>query len=276
MGGHARTCDGSPWAPLGRKTVETWTTGRARRNRVRVRRSADGTIRFEWYEDGKQQVAFGFPRSTKITDEIKDRARAKARALLPARLTHQPESVIVAMKADLVRVARLLGLPAGYAPAREAYQGRGRWSWECIAAAFAGYRSKRTDGHKQGGPLMTWTQAIRRFGLQPAFELRRARHVPMVQDVLRVAREIGRPHELPSAHRYRLMGHHSARSVIQTLGVRTWTEVGPALGLAVPAFRLSARDRARGNTTAADAARRRLAHPTTPEQPGVSTRREAA
>lgn len=241
------------------KTAETWQTGKVRRNRVRVRLRNDGVVRLEWYEAGKHRARYGFPRGA-ITDAIKDAARALARELHPNRTTYQPTDVLVAMRADLVRVARLDGQPEGGAPRRDTYVRVGRWSTSAIQAAFVGYYKK--TARVGGGPLESWSKAVARFGLTPAVKMRHPNHVQLIQDLLRVAQQLGRPNELPSQHQYRKRGVHGPHSVMDTVGVRTWTELGAELGLSVPLWRFRARDRARGNANAARAASRRQ-HPTT-------------
>ncbi len=213
----------------------TWFCGKVRRNRVRIRQWSDKSkvTEMTWHENGERQA---------VTLPYTDRTRAMMAAMAKAeelRLkrgpTAKPTDVIIAMRSDLNRVSRLLGLPEGVAPPREQYQQLGRYSVSAVLWAFKGGTKIGTYSHAWD----SWSEVIHRFGLKTKNEVRRSvTREKIAVDLRRLAASLGNPNRMPSRKEYREHGRYSLCSVFRHMECRRWVEVAAKLHLDVGAWRL--------------------------------------
>lgn len=219
-------------------TVWVRHIGRRKFNRVTVRRRAGlSSIEMYWRENKRSQYAtLGHANKERAIGQ----AWAKAEELSAAKATHFPQTKVLAIRSDLVRVARELGLPEGYAPPRKRYMELGQFTDCAVRATFRGYTSVTFKHGRSTNPRDQWGEAIAKFGLRIADTLRRgtASHSLVSADVRRVSLLLGIPGRLPSYRQYRAAGGRWApRTVCHYLDVKGWTDVGAVLGLAVDEWR---------------------------------------
>lgn len=124
----------------------------------------------------------------------------------------------VQIRADLMRVAALCGLPEGTAPNSMKYNRHGRFSL---------YRVKKRAGNPDG----KWVGSVRAYGLTPAHKTREPKVRALVEDVRRVSRECGRNGEICTMRQYNERGIRSAVRVLELLGTWKWSEVAAFIGL---------------------------------------------
>lgn len=134
--------------------------------------------------------------------------------------------LLVAMRSDLLRVAREDGMPDGFAPSIHVYneRGRGCFSATRIMAVWEGY-----DPAKSYRPRVTWAQAMRRFGLRTARDLWTHEEEEVFRDLYRVAIVVERPHEMPTANEYRRHGRKDDRALRRRFG--SWNRLAELAGL---------------------------------------------
>lgn len=133
----------------------------------------------------------------------------------------------VQARADLVRVARLCGVPEGHAPSRPQYTRHGRWSETRIRGMW-GYRPlprRNRHGHLDFAPVLGWRATVQRFGLRPHPAWGKPRQ-EVLDDVYRVWGILGRS---PSVAEYKRLGRYGYQTVMRRFGATAWAEVRRAL-----------------------------------------------
>jgi hypothetical protein len=144
---------------------------------------------------------------------------------------HAPTHVLVAIRSDLVRVARETGKPAGVAPSVMRYRRLGRVSLYRVQRAVGG----TVPRYHTRVPRLTWAQAMPLYGLTPAGALRQPTRTQLVEDLRRVALIAGHPPgELPTTTEYQELGHWALHTVLVHIsGSRegSWHDVSLRTGL---------------------------------------------
>lgn len=204
-------------------------------NRVVAQENRYGTIRIVWTEDKKVRA-----KHVGSHDRFKAviAAENKAAELLEkrkAKRTYRPTKEIIEIRADLIRVARLLGRPEGVAPRAWAYREHGVYGITRVQSAFSGWRFSASGKTKH--PKDTWVQAMKRYGLKPAGHWRTFELRDVLMDLRRVALKIGKPFEMPGAVTYDRHGKWRATTVRDRFKGMTWPEIGDQAGLETPKHR---------------------------------------
>lgn len=126
---------------------------------------------------------------------------------------------LIALRQDLVRVARLCDVPEGHAPSVVQYKKHGRHSI---------YRVEKMCG------LVRWTQAVARLGLEETPSRKRLPKDAVREDLLRVAALEGRRGKMPRTSTYRKIGRYSELGVLAALtppDCRYWWRAAEEVGL---------------------------------------------
>lgn len=131
---------------------------------------------------------------------------------------------LLALRGDLVRIAREAGVPEGYGPPQLAYRRHGRFSEKCVMGWLGGYLPN-------GNPRLSWRRALAALHLKTWGDLYHTNRDRLAVDIRRVALAIGRPHHMPPRARYRGLGRWDPTAVFHHFGVRNWNEVAAELGL---------------------------------------------
>lgn len=131
---------------------------------------------------------------------------------------------MIAMRQDLVRVARERGCPEGFAPPVLYYREHGRFVDKTIIGVIGGY-----DEH--GNALLCWGDAMQKLGLRMWAEHFHADPERVKRDVYRVAVALGRPFRMPPRAKYKRQGRWAPCTVMKHMGVSTWGEVADHLKL---------------------------------------------
>lgn len=131
---------------------------------------------------------------------------------------------LIALRSDVVRVARDCGVPEGYGPPMLAYKRNGRFSDKAVMGWLGGYRP-------DGNARITWRAALAKFHLKMWGDLYHADPARIAEDVRRVARLLGRPHHIPPRKKYNRLGDWDHTSVYLHLGVTTWEGAAERLDL---------------------------------------------
>lgn len=129
------------------------------------------------------------------------------------------EMLIVSMRQDLARVARMSDAPEGYAPSCDSYRKHGRYTEGRIIRAL---------GRR---PIPTWNQAVTLFGFTPYEEWDSGTARLVAADLRRVALECGHPLTMPTQAEYREHGHWSRTTVMARLEVSSWNDAADLLAL---------------------------------------------
>lgn len=200
-----------------------YKAGQKRINRVTVREARiSGTIRMEWYKGGRHFVATGThskERAIVMCEAKADELMAEYKAAQRAKR----ERGDVLVRLDMVRVARELGIPEGYAPPITAYRSLGRYST---------VRVRIVGGMRNRNPILQWCGAVTRYGLKP---YRRHYHPTpqmLVADLRRVALKLGHPAVMPTLREYRDHGMWTTTTVRRQLAP-IWADVARSVGLAM-------------------------------------------
>lgn len=128
----------------------------------------------------------------------------------------KPPTVLVALRHDLIRVARAVGLPEGVGPQRRVYRELGRKGPSYMCAAIGGW--KYPDERNQV-PRLTWDEAIEAYGLTPHSETRTVSDSELIEDLRRVAVLNGQgPDGLPPVNVYQELGRWSWMTVYRRFG----------------------------------------------------------
>ena len=209
-----------------RYTVWKWATGKCQLNRVRVRQygrwQGDEVVSVE-----NIQMEVGGKRWTlghKDREKAKLQAMDKAAELHPGSRIERNRDRLMAMRRDLVRVARMAGAPEGYAPAILAYREHGRYLDKTILGSIGGYWD-------DGNPKLTWREAMDMLSLKVYGDHYHTNRRRVVLDVRRVAHEIGKPDHVPPRDTYRERGQWDPVTVMRHLETDTWAGVADALYL---------------------------------------------
>lgn len=135
------------------------------------------------------------------------------------------ERRLVALRHDLIRVARANGRPEGVAPTSAEYTADSR-------RQFSLYRVGKATGALRSNGAIDWTAAMRRVGLTPANEARPDPEA-IIADLHRVAAERGHPGVLPNPAAYEKLGRWSKWYVTKHLagGLNDWREVAKRAGM---------------------------------------------
>lgn len=137
------------------------------------------------------------------------------------------EAKIVAVAAEVRRVANLLGLPPGTAPSLKQYRKHGRIPpSRVIRALSGGFLGEKGHG---------WATVLQKYlGLRPYPESRRPSARDVIDDLVRVAFKVGR-NCMPSAVEYEQHGRYARSTVVRALlppgTPRSWKNVAIAAGL---------------------------------------------
>lgn len=131
---------------------------------------------------------------------------------------------LMALRADLVRVARDVGTPEGYGPPQLAYRRNGRFSEKCVMGWIGGYLPN-------GNPRLSWRKALGSLHLKVWGDLYHTNRERLSADLRRVALAIGRPHHIPSVAAYRKLGRWDPCTALSHFRVTTWGQVADALEL---------------------------------------------
>jgi len=137
----------------------------------------------------------------------------------------RPEE-LVAIRHDLLRVARDTRLPDGVGPQRHVYAEHGRVGTAYVRAAIGGWRYPE---HANQQPEMTWDEAIRAYGLTPHSETRTVSDKELIEDLRRVGHLNGQgPDGLPPVEVYKQHGRWSWMTVLRRFGGQpmSWYRVG--------------------------------------------------
>lgn len=134
------------------------------------------------------------------------------------------ERILVAIRQDLARVARMTDAPEGFAPSLRSYEEHGRYGWWRVRSAVG--------GTKDGNPVLQWSDAVRGLGFTPYEEWDSGTYRMVVADLRRVALECGDPRVMPTQAQYKKHGGHWSRAtVLARLDVSSWNEAADLLGL---------------------------------------------
>jgi hypothetical protein len=128
------------------------------------------------------------------------------------------------MRLDLVKVARMQGVPDGYAPSALFYRKHGLFSEKVVIGWFFSYTAA-------GNPRGNWRQAVAKLGFKMYGDHYHGNLMRVAADVRRVALEIGRPLHVPPRSVYKRLGRWDPNTVYHHLGVETWTQVAAKLNL---------------------------------------------
>lgn len=145
--------------------------------------------------------------------------------LLRAPATMDPaqklEFIRATIRADVVRVARELGLDEGEAPSAEQYHLYGRFGI-CKAMQQLGSIHDRQ-----------WSRAMDKLGLRHHRNHRATSEKDVLADINRVATQLGRPRMMPTTLEYAEHGKYSCGTVGNILagGVQKWSEIARLCGL---------------------------------------------
>jgi hypothetical protein len=138
------------------------------------------------------------------------------------------EAQLVALRADLMRVARLLGLPDGAAPSPEAYRRHGQVSVRRAVFLATGSHLRTGNG---------WKDAMRRLFLLPMSEVTPDPE-QIIDDLRRVASLVGNPAHLPPRSAYRRYGRFGDHVVTSVLlpqdAPRHWSLLATVAGFEMP------------------------------------------
>lgn len=198
------------------------------RNRVRVyERAHSSSLMMEWAQNGSHYKSLRHSNKTRAVKEAEAKA-AELEAALPK--THEPTERLVAMRADLIRVARLTNQPDGVAPSCEKYRKLGSWTDVRVRGAFLGYRRTKNGSVN---PRDTWTQAMHKFGLKTVRETQTTTTAKVAADVRRVAMLAGKPGMMPTMADIRRFGRYQEKTVMLYLRVTNWVEAADYLQLAM-------------------------------------------
>lgn len=129
----------------------------------------------------------------------------------------------VALRAEIKRVAQIVGKPEGQAPSLLEYRRHGRVSERRVMGAVGGYAHQN--------PRIGWTETMKRLGFIPTVSTRNADSRRAARDVQRVALKLGKPHEMPSLRAYNTLGTWTSKTILKHLEVRNWTGAARLLGL---------------------------------------------
>jgi hypothetical protein len=195
--------------------------GRKYKNRVRIYR-VRRIVMADWWWNGKQcHKSFG-----RVSDErALEMAREKAEQLRVMRkaLQRKTDRQRVLMRADMIRVARLTGLPDGVAPRRNDYRRLGRFG--------AGAIQTQEFGYADGDPIESWAEGVRRLGLETTRERHRITDAKAIADIKRVAVECGDATRLPTQGQYEERGKWAYRALMNHFGFRRWLMFADLLGM---------------------------------------------
>lgn len=120
---------------------------------------------------------------------------------------------LVALRSDLVRVARMTHGMEGVAPSLASYIRHGRWSHNKIRGAVGGYRQGSGSP-----PRLSWTEAVPHYGLEPCRDALIPSDRTVLADLRRVAMAVGRPRRMPTAEEYLAHGRHGTSLVQRRFG----------------------------------------------------------
>lgn len=141
--------------------------------------------------------------------------------------------LLVAIRQDLVRVARANGRPQGFAPAVTTYRHAGRFSIPKVQGAVGGWVRKYAYGKKV--PALSWTAAVRKYGLTPARELYKPTRAQAIDDLRSLSQRLGHgPFRLCSLTEYQDQGRwspHTVRKVICGDPHTSWYDLAELLGM---------------------------------------------
>lgn len=146
----------------------------------------------------------------------------KARLSAPAGMdaAKRLEYLRVVVRQDVVRVAKLVGLPEGEAPCAADYHDYGRFGIHRVLKAL-GRRDR------------SWAKGMDVLGLGHHRNHREIPERKILEDVHRVARLLNRPHDMPTTAEYREHGTYSISTLCNRLGERdqSWVSVAQTCGL---------------------------------------------
>lgn len=206
------------------------SVGRKRHNRVTVFQRVN-MLTLEMRCDGQTTNLGHFDRARAV-----EQARERAETMRRDRGTHLPTAQLIAIRADLIRVARMLGAPEGVAPPRAKYGKLGIYSESKARGAFRGF----VKLGKSVNPRDQWSDAMRKFGLRMwVTETRGITKGGVAADIRRVAMLAGAPRVLPSKARYDRDGKWSSTAACSALGITGWTKAAQMLELEVSTRRLN-------------------------------------
>lgn len=131
--------------------------------------------------------------------------KRRRRVAIPADLTPEQKRahLLVSLRADLVRVARLTGRPEGEAPSIEDYRVHGTYS--------ENYVSKKLTGRRG------WRKAMNVAGLACPFDTRICSERDALDDLRQVAQRLGRPTMMPTPDEYQAHGRYSEHTIRRAL-----------------------------------------------------------
>lgn len=139
------------------------------------------------------------------------------------------ETLQVAIRGDLRRVARETGAPEGHAPSLVRYRKIGRFGEAKVRAVAGGWREE--NGRMQ--PRLSWSDAVRRLGFIPFSRSMEVGDGELIADLRRVALRCGRaPNEMPTTEEYREHGEYSYMTVLRRFAPDgSWWTVARYLGM---------------------------------------------
>lgn len=140
------------------------------------------------------------------------------------------ERTLIRIRLDLKRAAAAEGRPEGTGPSRGFYE---EWdgpfgSWIVRKAAGGMTTAEHANGLR-AVPRLGWAPSLRAFGLESPGEARIAVRHEIGDDVRRVARQLGRPTEMPTEEEYDEHGAFSYATARKLGG--TWEDTAQMLGL---------------------------------------------
>lgn len=130
----------------------------------------------------------------------------------------------IAIRSDLIRVARQTHGIEGVAPSLSAYVRHGRWSHNKIRGSVGGYR----EG-SGAAPRLSWTEAVPRYGLKPYRDAAIPDDRDVLADLRRVALHVRKPRKMPTAAEYAEHGRHGTSLVQRRFG--KWNDAAFLAGL---------------------------------------------
>lgn len=163
----------------------------------------------------------------------RDRARAVQQARAKAAEIHRPRherkrAEILAVRSDLLRVARACGLPEGVAPSMGEYRKRGRFSDAYVQGLHLGWWTG------ERGLREHWCDSIPRYGLKPYRDaiVSPRGSAAIVADIRRVALKVGSPLRMPTHAEYDQHGRWTRSTAQKWLGMK-WSDMASVLGLSM-------------------------------------------
>lgn len=139
------------------------------------------------------------------------------------------DALLVAIRADLNRVARETDTPEGFAPSLVDYRERGRFGEVKVRAVVGGWTVERG----RLAARLTWSEAMERLGLTPYHKAQEVSDDELIRDLRRVGLLCGRePNELCGVEEYRAHGRYSYMTVLRRFASDgSWWTVARYLGM---------------------------------------------